>query len=263
MHSFTVFSALAGASLALAKPLAAPAPAPVITPAPHPHMAKLALERRKTTTSESECESKADAIWEQAQSLDLDFTAPLAQWFISRNGPDQTAATWTQDLTSMCSVHYAAATEVPASLSSAYSSYLSASSSWANKAKPTIESVAKLCDGVTSAGLEALLVTDFDTCTSLWGAYISAAEAYASSLSSESSAPGTASSTGTHKPAATASTGVQPTQTSAPGTSSSTGAAGASAASSSSSTGAAPRETGFAVAAAAAVMAVAGAVVAL
>jgi hypothetical protein len=57
MHPFTVVSALAGMSLVLAKPRAAPAAAPLITAAPLAEMVKPALDRRQMESEE--CSSKA------------------------------------------------------------------------------------------------------------------------------------------------------------------------------------------------------------
>lgn len=255
MHSFTLVSALAGASLVLAKPFAVPVAQPMITPAPLPKMVNRALQARESE-ADKVCESKADSIWSQAPNLEIG--DPLNRWLESQGS---SAGIFTLDafdpayITRMCSVNFATSIDAPASISSAYSSLMSATSSFASKLKPAITSVAKECDKGNSAGLELLLITNFDSCTSLYGKYMSVA----SELDSSAALTRT-DATNTGSPAATEKgTTSAPTKTDA----GSGGEATDAPASSSSSEGAAPRETGYVAVAAAAVMAVAGAVVAL
>ncbi|KAK4118654.1 hypothetical protein N657DRAFT_367387 [Parathielavia appendiculata] len=263
MHSFTVFSTLAVASLILAKPLATPAVAPLITAAPLPHMVKPALERRQTESLD-ECEAKARSFWDDAPDIEY-FGDPLALWWQTLGERVHTAtlyndAVWT--ISELCSITYLATSEIPESLTSAYASLMSASASWVSEFGPTVTSVAQSCGGAgrgaLSAGLEVLLATNFDECTSAYGVYMSEALALAASVSSASHAA-TASPTATPRPAQTGSTSVRPIETA----SSSSSQAANTTPSSSQSTGGAPRETGFAVAAAAAVVVVAGGMVAL
>lgn len=267
MHSFTLFSALAGASLVLAKPLAAPVAAPLITPAPFPKPVNRALERRYTSSEPTECQIKADAIISAAPGIYLEDY--LVEWLNERQ-KKHTMDVWaTNDISEVCSVNFPSSIDAPASISSAYSSYMSASASWASKMQPIITSVADFCGGAESAALEMLLVSNFDSCTSLYGAYMAEASKLAATADIET---GTASSTATARQGPSSSTVLPPTGTASSSSESgepeATDASKSSAvndapASSSTSTGGAARETGYVAAAAAAVMAVAGAMVAL
>jgi hypothetical protein len=125
------------------------------------------------------------------------------------------------------------------------------SASWASKVEPAVTNLAQSCGGGLSAGLELVLATDFESCTSVFGAYVDLAE------SSAAQATGL-ESTDTVSPTATGgTTSSRPTET--PSSNEGTDAG----ASSSESTAGAPREAGYVVVAAAAVVVVAGAVVAL
>lgn len=213
MHSFALFSALAGVSLVLAEPLAAPVAAPLITTAPLP----AALEGRQTKSEDQakseECLSKASVILNEDPMVYVD---PLASWMAEEYEKFRAADNWEVD--AICSFEFPATIDAPATISSSYRSVLSERASLASKVKPAITSLAQSCGGVLSAEIEGVLATDMDSCTSLYGTYIS--------LVAESQAAETAPSN-------------------------------------SESTAGAPRETGYAVAAAAAVVAVAGAVAAL
>jgi hypothetical protein len=117
--------------------------------------------------------------------------------------------------------------------------------------EPAVTSLAQSCGGGLSAGLELVLATDFESCTSLYGAYVVLAESIAAQ------ATGLAS-TDTVSPTATAgNTSSRPTDAASNNEKTDAGA------SSSESTAGAPREAGYVVVAAAAVVVVAGAVVAL
>jgi hypothetical protein len=246
MHPFTVVSALAGMSLVLAKPRAAPAAAPLITAAPLAEMVKPALERRQMESEE--CSSKAQAIWDDQPKLAWTSGDPLVSWLSSLSGA-YTALI--QDVNIICSIQNPATIDAPDSISLAYASFLSMSASWASKVEPAVTSLAQSCGGGLSAGLELVLATDFESCTSLYGAYVVLAESIAAQ------ATGLAS-TDTVSPTATAgNTSSRPTDAASNNEKTDAGA------SSSESTAGAPRETGYVFAAAAAVVAVAGAVVAL
>ncbi|KAH6649558.1 hypothetical protein F5144DRAFT_553431 [Chaetomium tenue] len=254
MHSLTVLSALAGASLALAQPLEAPAAQ--ITAAPDARLVKPALALARRQAGSKECSSKADEIWSDQPELAI--SDSLALWMMSQAEQFQTLEIDDPKyISGVCSAAFQTSIDAPAPIASAYSSFVSESISWASKVKPTVTSLAQSCGSELSAGLELVLATDFDTCTSLYDAYIDAAMAFASTVGNTSVSP-TESRT----------SGSGPTETGAPNNDSDDADNSGNSDDStdgettSSSTGAAPRETGFAVAAAA-VVAVAGAMVAL
>ncbi|EAQ92120.1 predicted protein [Chaetomium globosum CBS 148.51] len=250
MHSLTILSALAGASLALAQPLEAPAAQ--ITAAPDARLVKPALALARRQGESKECSSKADEIWSDQPELAI--SDSLALWMMSQAEQLQTLSIDDPKyISGVCSAAFQTSVDAPAPIASAYSSFVSESVSWANKVKPTVTSLAQSCGGALSAGLELVLATDFDTCTSLYDAYMDAAMAYASTVGNTSVSP------------TESNTSSGPAETGAP-TNDSDGADNSDDSTdgetTSTSTGAAPRETGFAVAAAA-VVAVAGAMVAL
>ncbi|KAH6844807.1 hypothetical protein B0I37DRAFT_378318 [Chaetomium sp. MPI-CAGE-AT-0009] len=247
MHSVTFLSALAGASLVLAQPLEAPAAQ--ITAAPDARLVKPALERRQTANKE--CESKASAIWDDQPNLEISDSVVL--WMMSQSeGIETISIDDERYVSSVCAYAFQTSVDAPAPIASAYSSFLSKSASWASEVKPTVTSLAQSCGGALSAGLELVLATDFDSCTSVYDAYIDAALA-----ADNTSNPGS-SNTGASP---TLSTTGAPTGTAPNDEGEANDVTGDE--STSSSTAGAPRETGFAVAAAAAVVAVAGAMVAL
>jgi hypothetical protein len=251
MHSLTVLSALAGASLVLAQPLEAPAAQ--ITTAPDARLVRPALALARRQGESDECSSKADEIY--SDQPDLAISDSLALWMMSQATQFETISIDDPKYVSgVCAAAYQTSVEAPAAIASAYSSFVSESASWASKVKPSVTSLAQSCGGALSAGLELVLATDFDSCTSLYDAYLDIALAPTSS-GSEASNTGVTPTESTSGPAETGA----PNNDSDDADNSDDGTDGET---TSSSTGAAPRETGFAVAAAA-VMAVAGAIVAL
>ncbi|KAK3290148.1 uncharacterized protein B0H64DRAFT_413517 [Chaetomium fimeti] len=253
MHSFTLLSALAGASLVLAQPLEAPAAAPQITAAPDARLVKPALEHRQENSEE--CESKAAEIFEDQVGMEI--SNSVARWLMSKAESIQTLSIGDEGYVSgYCSVAFQTSIDAPAPISSAYVSFLSKSASWVNEVKPTVTSLAQSCGGAVSAGLGLVLATDFDSCTSAYDAYIDAALA-----ADNTSSPGASSTGASPTPSTTAQpTGTTPSDDNIDDAEANDVTDGES---TSTSTGGAPRETGFAVAAAAAVVAVAGAMVAL
>lgn len=253
MHSLTVLSALAGASLVLAQPLEAPAAQ--ITSAPDARLVKPALALARRQGESEECSSKADEIYSDQPQLEI--SDSLALWMMTQ--AEQFATVSIDDpkyVSGVCAAAYKTSVSAPAPIASAYSSFVSASASWASKMKPTVTSLAQSCGGGVSAAVELVLATDFDSCTSLYDAYLEAAMAFASSaLETINSGVTPTQSTG-----GPAETGAPTNDSDGAGNSGSDDATDGE--TTSTSTGAAPRETGFAVAAAA-VVAVAGAMVAL
>ena len=253
MHSLTVLSALAGASLVLAQPLEAPAAQ--VTTAPDARLVKPALALARRQGESKECSSKADEIY--SNQPDLAISDSVALWMMSQAEQFETVSIDDPKYVSgVCSAAFQTSVDAPAPIASAYSSFVSASASWASKMKPTVTSLAQSCGGALSAGLELVLATDFDSCTSLYDAYLDLA------LAPVTSGPG-ASNTGVTPTESTSG----PAETGAPNNGSddadnSDSNDNTDGETTSTSTGAAPRETGFAVAAAA-VVAVAGAMVAL
>ncbi|KAL2258809.1 hypothetical protein VTK26DRAFT_7733 [Humicola hyalothermophila] len=202
MRSLTLVSAL-GATVALAKPLAAPvaAPAPAITAAPLPQMVSRALGQRGE--DKSECESKADAI--HADEPHLDFGDPLARWFETQgNGLNSIDVFDPRYVRGVCSVHYPATLTAPDSIASAFTSYMSESAAWVSRNKQAISSVAEICDDVMSAGLQLLLISDFDSCTALYDEYLSLASELAATAGLEPGTMGPSTATRSSAPTQTA-----------------------------------------------------------
>lgn len=269
MHSFTLLSAVAGASLALAKPLAAPAPAAAqITAAPVFNFGKAALERRQDdepNAQQRQCMNKADAILDRAP--DVNPGNDLVSWIQSKH-EELDSATRILSASDICSVDFPKTMDAPSAIVTAWDAYTSTMNEWIQKIEPTVTSLAQSCGGHLSAAIEMMLMTDYDSCTSLYANYEAAISSAGFDGGSEESATETGSPAATRTTAAPTGGATQkPDQTGDDNEEEAGGnneEAGDNAEpNTTASTAGAPRETGFVVAAAAAVVAVAGAVVAL
>lgn len=277
MHTTTVITVLAGAALAMANPAAAPKPA--ITPAPlllHPHLAPRQQDFSLSSSfSDDDTKSRplaksvacARKIASLANGIPRETNRALARWLATEIPSAVTAIAGIKGLddvvpalTSQCSIYTITSTLVPpASLTSAYSSYMSEASSWLSSAAPVAHSLASSCGpGQASALFELLVVSDAESCSSAVMGLVNALGKGTETTTEGTESPSaTAGGTGTGSGTAAATgatTGGTGTGASAPtGT---TGTAGA-ATTTGAATGAGMREAGRAgvVVAAAAVAA--------
>ncbi|KAH6847615.1 hypothetical protein B0I37DRAFT_148285 [Chaetomium sp. MPI-CAGE-AT-0009] len=174
MHTTSTFlTALTSASLALASPAPAPEPHPaLVTPAPmlHPAAARLGVRQfRQSTDSELsksiECGREYLSL---ADTIPRETNTDLAKWLLTAASPaaEIISATSIDDsLTSLCDPSLTATLTPPASLSSAWSTYLEHASSWVTSVAPAASSLAQSCGGEISAAIQFLLVSDSETCT--------------------------------------------------------------------------------------------------
>lgn len=306
MRTSTLLTALSaagsGISLAAASPAAAAAE-PAITPAPilpgvgalshHDFPTKTTTNLKSPNHNNARDLSKTSSCvsaYRSIESSEPHPTGPLLAWLVSVS-----AANWVVDnlatpgwASAACAAFPRTTPSPPAALSSAFSSYTSAQSSWLTSAAPVVHSVAKDCGGDVSALLEWMVVTDRDGCTSAlsavetWGPWTNTAGGWwnwvydpnwngdgEGDWDGEGPRPtGTGAAAGGGSGSGAKGT-IAGFEVGGSGNGGSGGAAqtngGAAAAQTSSSTGGAmgPRETGCVVAAAAAAVAVAGVVGAL
>ncbi|KAK4456691.1 hypothetical protein QBC42DRAFT_280752 [Cladorrhinum samala] len=238
MRSYTLISAIAGASIALASVV--PAPAPQIT-AP-PLLPREALLRRQVeegadstsyssytgtyTNKKAECRASSSSLaWDSpANSYLAGDNNELASWYLTAWQSPEVTTLAAMQIDERCTMLYEKITP-PASLASSYSALQSAESSWASQNSAVVMSMADFC-GI-AWNFEGMLITDVDSCKTMVSSYLS----YASSWM-----PNAWPTTATTETTATA----------------------AVAATTSSSTAGAARETGMVAAAAVAAMAFVG-----
>ena len=254
MHSLTLISALAGVSLVLANPAPSLVVATLITPAPLFRIPK-PVERRETDSPSEDCQSAQDDLYDSVPGVA--FSDPLGTWLESQAEKVQTASLW--DIDAMCDVPFPKTDDVPGPISSAYVSFTSKYASWASEARPTIMSVAQSCGPDVSRALQPLLITDRGSCNSIY-------QEYKDFVMGATPTSGDGAATLTEITAPTSSTGTASLSgdinTSPSSTATTTNADDARVSSTRSAAGA-PKETGYVAVAAAAVIAVAGAMVAL
>jgi hypothetical protein len=286
MHTTTtLLTALTSATLALANPAPAPHPA-LVTPAPaiHPAAAQLAARQFRTSDSDLsksvECASLYGSL---AQGMPRETNRDLGRWLLTAAGSLADLATATaidESFTTLCDASVTATLTPPASLSSAYSTYLDNASSWVTSIAPAASSIAESCGGQISAFIDVLVISDSESCTK---AVLGLVDVYnGDDVTTTGSGSATVSPTGSRTTAApeeseTGSAGGDDGDDdnndggddsgsgngdSDDNDSDETGPAGA-AETSSTSTGGVPRETGFVGVAAAAAVAVVGVVAAL
>ena len=270
MRSFTVVSALASAPLVLAKPAPAPAAAPLVTAVPLVHLPQRVGVR---VVENPGCDEQVIA-----SLLDgfprIPMNDPLHTWIGSRF--DEALTSTGKPFGARCSIAYPATVDAPAPISSAYASYTREYASWASKFKPTIVSLIDACGQGEWEYLEAMLITDAGSCSSVYSAYANyvlttttdnrfadyPSWSTPAETSELTSFPAATSGSGDISSASSASTATTTASATATTTAITTKAESATVSTSQSVAGA-PSETGYFVAGAAAVMAVAGAMIAL
>ncbi|EAQ83489.1 predicted protein [Chaetomium globosum CBS 148.51] len=289
MHTTTtLLAALTSATLALANPApAAEAHPALVTAAPalHPAAARLAARQFRTTDSEiSKSIACGSAYLSLAGDAPRETNAALARWVLSAASPAAeivTATALDESLTSLCDPSLTATLTPPASLSSAWSTYLEKASSWMTSAAPEASSLAQSCGGEIGAVIGFLVVSDAESCTKAVLDLVAAAngEDVTSASDSETVSPTRSRTTAAPEASETGSAGGDDDNGDggddgadngngggedggSDNGSDETGGAGA-AETSSTSTGGVPRETGFVGVAAAAAVAVVGVVAAL
>ncbi|KAK4160503.1 hypothetical protein QBC43DRAFT_325370 [Cladorrhinum sp. PSN259] len=197
MLTYTLIAALAGASLVLANP----APAAQITPAP---LARREAPARREVSTETkltpEEEKCADKYWSlvQDQPSQTIYTAAdqgLVNFLQNRWKEPPLATLESTKVEEKCTLLYEAITP-PAPLASAYSSWMSAESAWASSKSALVNSIASSCDPKFKFMFEALLITDTDSCITVYRAELSSTDA-TTTTSATSSATSTATSTST------------------------------------------------------------------
>lgn len=264
MHTYTLVSAvLAGASLVLAGPAPKPAPAPMITPAPVAHLVQRALLPRThggdddLTPLESSCYSKYQSIMNNVPSVSPN--ANFGGYLLSKANAVQTVAA--MDFESICSIIYDDS-DLPASIASSYRSYTNKVNSFASSIKPEISSLGPQC-GALNPMLDILIITDEKSCKTAYQQYVAAFSISDERTSETTRRAQTAEYTlRTGSGAATSTVTTAAIQETA--SAEQANAPSGSAASSISTAGAAgPMETGYMAFAAAAAMAVGGAMAAL
>ncbi|KAK4243664.1 hypothetical protein C7999DRAFT_18007 [Corynascus novoguineensis] len=247
MHSMTssIITILMGATVALANP----APAPVITAAPENLGPGAHLAARQFSLSDGgdiqdtfPCQTKLLSLISAVPTL----PTTIASWYSSVAPPFvvvQDSDNLDHSLTSICSEVFSITP--PASLSSAYSSFMSESASWASDIKSEVRSLASSCAAQPeiSAVMEVLIVTDEESCTK---SVVALLDAY-------------------NENTTTTKTETETTPTTEPTTERTDGSEDSPEPTTTESTGgvAAARETGLAAAAAAVAVGVAGVVAAL
>ncbi|KAH6623290.1 hypothetical protein F5144DRAFT_357377 [Chaetomium tenue] len=292
MHTTTtLLTALTSATLALANPApVAEAHPALVTAAPalHPAAARLAARQFRTTDSEiSKSIACGSAYLSLAGDAPRETNAALARWVLSAASPAAeliTATALDESFTSLCDPSLTATLTPPASLSSAWSTYLEKASSWVTSAAPEASSLAQSCGGEIGAVIGFLVVSDAESCTKAVLDLVAAAngEDVTSASGSETVSPTRSRTTAAPEVSETGSAGGDDDNGDggddgagngngggedggdggSGNGSNETGGAGA-AESSSTSTGGVPRETGFVGIAAAAAVAVVGVVAAL
>ncbi|KAL2139927.1 hypothetical protein VTI28DRAFT_4472 [Corynascus sepedonium] len=240
----SIITILMGATLALANP----APAPVITAAPENLGPRAHLGARQFSLSDGG--DIQDTFPCQTKFLSLISAVPtppttIASWYSSVAPsfviPDSDSLD--HSLTTICSEFFSITP--PASLSSAHSSFRSEISFWASDIKSEVRSLASSCAAQPkiSAFIEALIVTDEESCTKSLVALVDAYDQKTTTTGTETeTTPTTEPTTGRTDGS---EDGPEPTTTGSTG-----GVAAA-------------RETGIAAAAAAVAVGVAGVVAAL
>ncbi|KAK4040090.1 hypothetical protein C8A01DRAFT_35870 [Parachaetomium inaequale] len=273
MHTTTTLLALTGATLALANP----APAPLVTPAPvlHPAAARLATRQfdGDPVFSDLNPAELSKSLECARQYASLAHEAPresnhaLASWLVTVVAQNAVTAAETiaDSLTTLCDPSVTATLTPPASLSSAWSTYQSKSTSWISSAASEAHSIASSCGGEISAVAELLVISDSESCTKAVLGIVAALNGDEGVTTSGTVTTGSASqTTGAAGESETGSAGGDGDSQDGDGDSGETSAAGAGATeTTSTSTGGVPRETGMMGVAAAAAIAVAGVVAAL
>ncbi|KAK3901779.1 hypothetical protein C8A05DRAFT_34545 [Staphylotrichum tortipilum] len=266
----TLITALAGAALALANPAPAPAPSPP------------SLPRRSSTPTSPKSHSGhqlpksiacARKVVSLADTLPRETNRALARWMATAvpgavtavagiNGLDDIVPA----LTSQCSVYTVTSTLVPpATLTSAYSSYMSVAREWLSSAGPVAHSLASSCGpGEASAMLELMVVSDAESCTSAVIGLVNALGKGAGATTTEGSESATATASGSESETGSSTAAETGTTTRGTGTGASaptgtTGTAGSST-NTGAATGAGMRESGRAGVVVAAAVAAAGVV---
>ncbi|KAK4185674.1 hypothetical protein QBC35DRAFT_298524 [Podospora australis] len=271
MHTFTLVSAaLAGASLVLASPAPVAASAPIITPAPLPELVHRAIAPRTHDGDFESMSPEESSCYSKYQSILTKYAQPikdpkLSEYMLSRANAIQSVAPGAID--EICSVGYGEDPNIPKGVESIYKSYTNSAKNAVKSLQPEVDSLSSCGNGAVPM-LQMMLITDEMSCKTAYKNYMAAVEdAITESLDGTATERPQTGATSTVRLA----TGSGGDATSAAGGSEETGAAeeanasstSGGAASSSSTAGAAPRETNYMAVAAAAAMAVAGAMAAL
>ncbi|KAK4179554.1 hypothetical protein QBC36DRAFT_70384 [Triangularia setosa] len=257
MFTYTLVSALVSATLALATP----APAPAITPAP-------IYNRQSGSALELKCQAQYESM--AARAPDLPFDHPIIQWL---NQPENiNIFTDFTDIDKLCAAVWGKnSVEPPSSLSSQWSSYRSEVGMFGVSMKgPADELKSMGCPASIAAGAGLLAITEERSCSVAYKAYLDAFPY----LTADEDDAATTSSTQTNTIAPSTTTGSSQ-ETAASGNDSESedgnGSSGSDSGSTeegstettSTSTAGSPKETGHVAVAAAAAIAIAGAMAAL
>ncbi|KAK0659440.1 hypothetical protein QBC41DRAFT_237395 [Cercophora samala] len=256
MFTYTLVSALiGGASLAFASP------APVITPAP-------IYERQSESALELKCQAQYESM--MARAPDLPTKHPIIQWL---NQPENIRHfTDYTDIEAICDARWGKnALQPPSSLASEWSSYMSEAESFATSMMGPANDLKSMgCPSVIAAAAGLLAITEEVSCTRAYQAYMDAVPMLTATDDDDSATTGP-TRTNVLVPAPTATSGPSQETDAAGNDSESDDADGngdaadeGSTETTSTSTAGGPRETaGHMAVAAAAAIAVVGAMVAL
>ncbi|KAK4660330.1 hypothetical protein QC762_118000 [Podospora pseudocomata] len=239
-----LISALAGVALST--------PAPAITPAP--------IYQRQQQSDSSltlECQAQYESMIARAPNPSKD--SPVIQWL---NSEDILRIFDSEDVNGMCSAMYGdGGLKPPASVASAWSSYMSEANDYASSMAEPASSLKSKCPATIGAAIALLAITDENSCKTAYAAYSNVLGGTTEGGSSPTTMTGPARTT-TLSPVPTVTTGPNPEDEDEGGNENENVEEGGNAQTTSTSTAGGARETGFVVAAAAA-MAVAGGMAAL